>query len=129
MQPGEMQPEREHNFKGDKTTPGEFQDRKNREARNGWFSFDMKVLPDQPVIVHVEYWGGFPGNKTFNILVNEEVIATENISSIRDGQWVDMDYPVPAKLTKGKNMVTVKFNAFYGHMAGPVFGVRTLKNL
>jgi DUF1680 family protein len=129
VQPGEMQPEREHNFKGDKTTPGEFQDRKNREARNGWFSFDMKVLPDQPVIVHVEYWGGFPGNKTFNILVNEEVIATENISSIRDGQWVDMDYPVPAKLTKGKNKVTVKFNAFYGHMAGPVFGVRTLKNL
>ncbi len=128
VQPGEMQPEREHNFKGESTTPGEFQDRKNREARNGWFSFDMKVLPDQPVILHVEYWGGFPGSKTFNILVDEEVVGTENISNISDGQWIDIDYPVPVSLTKGKSKVTVKFNAFYGHMAGPVFGVRTLKD-
>lgn len=127
VQPGEMQPERNHNFKGERTTPGEFQDRKNREARNGWFSFDMKVLPDQSNVLLVEYWGGFPGSKTFNILVNEEVIATENISNIRDGQWIDMEYPIAANLTKGKNKVTVKFNAFYGHMAGPVFGVRTLK--
>lgn len=127
VQPGEMQPEREHNFKGEKTTPGEFQERKNREARDGWFSFDMKVLPDQPNILHVSYWGGFPGNKTFNILINEEVIATENISNIRDGQWIDMEYPVAPALTKGKSKVSVKFKAFYGHMAGPVFGVRTLK--
>jgi uncharacterized protein len=127
VQPGEMQPERDHNFKGERTTPGEFQDRKNREARNGWFSFDMKVQPDQPNILHVEYWGGFPGSKTFNILVNEEVIGTENISNIRDGQWIDIEYPIPESLTRGKSRVTVKFNAFYGHMAGPVFGVRTLR--
>jgi hypothetical protein len=127
VQPGEMQPERNHNFKGERTTPGEFQDRKNREARNGWFSFDMKVLPDQPNILLVEYWGGFPGSKTFNILVNEEVIGTENISNIKDGQWIDIEYPIAPNLTKGKSKVTVKFNAFYGHMAGPVFGVRTLK--
>jgi hypothetical protein len=127
VQPGEMQPERDHNFRGEKTTPGDFQDRKNREARSGWFSFDMKVIPDQPNAVQVEYWGGFPGSKTFNILVDGEIIATENISNIRDGQWVDMEYPVPASLTKGKSRVTVKFSAFFGHMAGPVFGVRTLK--
>ena len=127
VQPGEMQPERDHNFKGEKTTPGEFQDRKNREARSGWFSFDMKVVPDQPNLLHVEYWGGFPGSKTFNILVNDEVIATENISNIKDGQWIDIEYPIAQTLTNGKSKVTVKFNAFYGHMAGPVFGVRTLK--
>lgn len=80
------------------------------------------------VILQVGYWGGFPGSKTFNILVNEQVIGTENISNIRDGQWIDIDYPIPVNLTQGKSKVTVKFNAFYGHMAGPVFGIRTLKH-
>jgi hypothetical protein len=87
----------------------------------------MKVLPDQPVIINVEYWGGFPGNKTFDILVNGNKIATENISNIREGQWIDIDYSVPAELTCGKSKVTVTFKSFFGHMAGPVFGVRTLK--
>lgn len=127
VQPGEMQPEREHNFKGEKTTPYMFQDRMYRESRGGWFSFDMKVLPDQPVIVNVEYWGGFPGSKTFDIMVGDTKIATQNISSIREGQWIDIDYPVPEELTRGKSKITVTFKAFYGHMAGPVFGVRTLK--
>jgi hypothetical protein len=117
VQPGEMQPERDHNFKGEKTTPGEFQDRKNRESRSGWFSFDMKVTPDAPVVLLVEYWGGFPGNKTFNILVNDQVIGTENISNIRDGQWIDIEYPVPSSYTLGKSKITVKFSAYYGHMA------------
>ncbi|MDD4644358.1 MAG: glycoside hydrolase family 127 protein [Bacteroidales bacterium] len=127
VQPGEMQPERNHNFQGEKTTPGEFQDRKNREARSGWFSFDMKVSSDHENILMVEYWGGFPGAKTFNILVNNEVIATENITNIKDGQWIDIEYPVKHNLTEGKSKITVKFEAFKGHMAGPVFGVRTLK--
>jgi len=127
VQPGEMQPERNHNFQGEKTTPGEFQDRKNREARSGWFSFDMKVSSDHENILMVEYWGGFPGAKTFNILVNNEVIATENITNIKDGQWIDIEYPVKPNLTQGKSKITVKFEAFKGHMAGPVFGVRTLK--
>ncbi|MCK9325124.1 MAG: glycoside hydrolase family 127 protein [Bacteroidales bacterium] len=127
VQPGEMQPERDHNFKGVNTTPGEFNDRKNREARSGWFSFDMKVLPDEPVVLHVEYWGGFPGNKTFEILVDGQRIAEENISNIRDGHWVNKDYPIPQELTRNRTQVTVKFNSFFGHMAGPVFGIRTLR--
>lgn len=130
IQPGEMQPERDHNFKGEKTEPGYFKERANRESRGGWFSFDMKVVPDKPVALVVDYWGGFPGAKTFDILVNEQVIATENISGIKDGYFIDMQYEIPEKLTHGKNKITVKFKAHPRNMAGPVFGVRTvnLKN-
>lgn len=37
--PGEMQPERDHQLKGEKTQPGEFNGHKFREAKEaGWFS-------------------------------------------------------------------------------------------
>ncbi|UCH13177.1 MAG: glycoside hydrolase family 127 protein [Bacteroidales bacterium] len=127
VQPGEMQPERDHNFKGERTYARSFKERRNREARSGWFSFDMTILPDKPVNLVVEYWGGFPGSKTFDILVNGEVIATENISNKKDGEFILIQYDIPENITRGKNKVTVKFESHPGNMAGPVFGVRMIK--
>jgi uncharacterized protein len=127
VQPGEMQPERDHNFKGERTTPGTFKERANRESRSGWFSFNMKVKPDVPVSLVVEYWGGFPGAKTFDIMVNDNVIATENISGKKDGQFINVQYDIPKEITKGKSRVTAKFQAHPGNTAGPVFGVRTIR--
>jgi len=127
VQPGEMQPERDHNFQGERTSAGVFNGRKNRETRGGWFSFDLAVYKGQPMGLAVEYWGGFPGSKTFDILVNDNLIKTENISNIKDGEYVDITYDIPDEITFDKTVVTVKFKAHEGHMAGPVFGVRTIK--
>jgi uncharacterized protein len=125
--PGQMQPERDHSFRGDKTTPGSFKDRANRESRGGWFSFVMKVKGDIPNALAVEYWGGFPGAKTFDILVNDKLIVTENISNKKDGQFITVQYDIPQEITKGKTTVTVKFLAHQNNMAGPVFGIKTFK--
>ncbi len=127
VQPGEMQPERDHNFRGEKTTPGTFKERTNRESRSGWFSFDMKIKPDVPVSLVAEYWGGFPGAKTFDILVNDKIIATENISGKKEGQFINVQYDIPENMTKGKSRLTIKFQAHAGNTAGPVFGIRTIK--
>jgi DUF1680 family protein len=127
VQPGEMQPERNHNFKGEKTTAGGFKERANREARGGWFSYDLKITADAPVALAVEYWGGFPGAKTFDILVNNKVIATENISDKKDGQFIIEQYDIPEEISRGRFKVNVKFQAHPGNMAGPVFGVRTVR--
>ncbi|MBN1417016.1 MAG: glycoside hydrolase family 127 protein [Bacteroidales bacterium] len=127
VQAGEMQPERDHNFKGEKTEPYYFKERAFRESRGGWFSYDMKVLPDQPLALVVDYWGGFPGAKTFDILINDKIIATENISNKKDGQFISPEYKIPGELTKGKRKITVKFQAHPRNMAGPVFGVRVIK--
>jgi DUF1680 family protein len=127
VQPGEMQPERDHNFKGEKTTSGGFKERANRESRSGWFSFDMKINPHLPAALIVEYWGGFPGAKTFDILINDKVIATENTSGKKDGQFINVQYDIPDELSRGKSKITVKFRAHPGNTAGPVFGVRTIK--
>lgn len=127
VRPGEMQPERDHNFQGEKTRAGSFKNRKNRESRGGWFSFDMKVFMGQPMALVVEYWGGFPGSKTFDILVDGQKIATENTANKKDGQFIDIKYDIPDELTFGKRKITVKFKAHQGHMVGPVFAVRIIK--
>jgi DUF1680 family protein len=127
VQPGEMQPEGNHNFKGDKTGPGAFKERAYREARGGWFSFDLKVKPDVPIALVVEYWGGFPGAKTFDILANDKIIATENISNKKDGLFFYGNYDIPSEITKGRSKINVMFRAHQGNTAGPVFGIRTIK--
>lgn len=128
VQPGEMQPERDHNFKGDSVYIDVMKDRKARVAnRGGWFSFDMKVMTGQPMALVVDYWGGYTGGKTFDILVNDQKIATENISGKKDGAFIDVKYPIPDSLTLTRNMITVKFAGHVGHRTGPVFGVRTIK--
>jgi hypothetical protein len=127
VQPGERDLEKEHGFKGESARPGSFRRRRYREAREGWFSYDMKVFKGQPMALAVDYWGGYPGSKTFDILVDGEVIATEDISNKKDGHFVNVIYDIPDKLTFGKDKITVTFKAHTGNTAGPVFGVRTIK--
>jgi uncharacterized protein len=127
VQPGEMQPERNHNFKGEKSSVYSYKERACRDSRGGWFSFDLKTLSGSAVALVVDYWGGFPGAKTFDILVNDKIIATENISNKKDGQFISVQYDIPEELLKNRSRSTVKFQAKTGNMAGPVFGVRTIR--
>lgn len=41
---------------------------------------------------------------------------------------MDVTYDIPADLTKGKQNVTVKFQAHPGAVAGGVFGCRIMKS-
>jgi DUF1680 family protein len=125
---GEMQPEREHNFRDEKSSIVEYKTRKAREAdREGWFAFDMKITKGQPTALAVEYWGGYTGSKTFDILVGDQIIATQNISDAAPGKFINIVYNIPESLTAGKDKVAVKFVGHEGHRAGPVFMVRTIK--
>jgi len=127
VQPGEMQPERNHNFKGEKSSAGSFKERASRDSRGGWFSFDLKTNTNSPVALVVDYWGGFPGAKTFDILANNKIIATENISNKKEGQFVSVQYDIPEELVKGRSKITIRFQAQPNNMAGPVFGVRIIR--
>ncbi len=124
---GEMQPERDHNFQGENTWAGEFKGKHSRESRDGWFSVDMKVYKGQPMGLVVEYWGGYPGSRTFDILINDELLATENTANMQEERFVDVTYDIPDGMTVDKTTVTVTFRAHKGHTAGPVFSVRTIK--
>ena len=128
FQPGEMQPERDHSFSGDSIYVIDFRNRKGRVAnRGGWFGMEMKVKPKVAMDLTVEYWGGFTGSKTFDIVVDDQVIATENISGKADGQFIQVTYSIPEGLTQDKEKVQVNFKPHIGNRAGPIFGVRTVE--
>lgn len=125
---GRMQPERDHNFKGEKANKGIFRSRHWRDARGGgWFSFEMKVLPDSPVKLACLYWGSDGPGKDFDLLIDDKKIATERLNQNNPGRFFNTTYDVPAELTKGKNKVTVKFKAHAWRTAGGLFECRTTK--
>ncbi len=125
---GEMQPERDHNVAGEKTGAGEFNGRKFRHATDGgWFSFEMAVLPEEPAELLCTFWGSEQGPRTFDILIDGTKIAEQSLSNDRPGEFVDVAYPIPADLTRGKQKVTVKLQARPGNFAGGLFGCRTTK--
>ncbi|MGQ9462915.1 MAG: hypothetical protein ACUVTP_07610 [Candidatus Fervidibacter sp.] len=45
----------------------------------------------------------------------------------KPGHFIDVTYPIPLELTKGKEKVTVKFQAHPNCIAGGVFGIRMVK--
>ena len=128
MIPGRMQPERDHNFKGENTHKGLFQDRHWRDARSGgWFSFEMKVAPDTPVKLACLYWGSDGPGRDFDILIDNKKIATERLNQNRPGQFFIVTYDISEDLTKDKAKITVKFKAHPWRTAGGLFDCRTVK--
>jgi len=127
VQPGEPQLETDHKLQGENTQSGELNGRRWRHAPDGWFSYDVKVLPDQPISLGVTYWGSDAGNRSFDVLVNGETVATQRLERNHPEEFFDETYAVPASLTQGKDHVTVRFQAKPGNTAGGVFGLRVLK--
>ncbi|HPS13341.1 MAG TPA: glycoside hydrolase family 127 protein, partial [Prolixibacteraceae bacterium] len=126
---GEMQPERDHQFRDDKSWVGEHKTKKFREVeRNGSMSFRMNVLKDKPVSLVLEYWGGFSGMKTFDILVEGQVIATQDLDKITGSKFVYVTYDLPDELIQNKKAIEVKIVPKKGHRAGPVFTAMTIKH-
>lgn len=129
FQPGEMQPERDHNFDGEKVRTGTYQDRKWRDAFDGgWFAFDMKVDTAKKSQLIVTYWGGDDGPRSFDILVNDVKIATQTLHNPQPGKFWDKPYDIPAEAIKGKEVIRVKFQATDARsVAGGVYGCRVVR--
>ena len=128
FQLGEMQPERNHNFQNNKAWVNEFKHKKYREVdRGGWLSFELDVYAGQPMQLAMEYWGGFPGSRTFDIYVNGTKLATENLSNANPGNFFYKYYDLPDKLTVNGGKIKVKLVPVDGHRAGPLFSARTMK--
>jgi len=127
---GEMQPERDHSFTGEGLETGEEHGQKWRSAeRGGSFSFVMKVDQSAGNTLICSYWGGDHRGRIFNIQVDGQTIATQDLNGYKESRFYDIPYPVPQELVKGKTSVTVKFSARASNNAvGPVYGtIRLVK--
>jgi hypothetical protein len=107
---------------------GVYLDRPVRDAINGGFiSYVLKVDPVRPVTLRCTYWGNDNHRRRFDILINDHVIATEQLEFNDPGRFFCVDYDLPLKLTAGKTEVTVVFQAYPKNTAGGIYGCRVLR--
>ncbi|HEV9035451.1 MAG TPA: beta-L-arabinofuranosidase domain-containing protein [Puia sp.] len=128
---GEMQPERDHSFTGEGLQTGDGHGRKWRSAEDGgWFSFVIKVDSAAQNTLLCSYWGDDHRGRIWDIQVDGQTIATQNLTSFKQSKFYEIAYPVPTELVHGKQTVTVRFAAHGKRTAvGPVSGViRMVRN-
>ncbi|MBV5314977.1 MAG: glycoside hydrolase family 127 protein [Prolixibacteraceae bacterium] len=110
MRFGEMQPERDHQFEGEKAIVGERLGKKIREtSANGWIEFNMSVKADEAQLLMASFYGNV-GSRSFSIFVDGKYLTTETIHWMGD-RFVDKSYPIPIDMTKGKELVRIRFQA------------------
>ena len=76
------------------------------------------------------YWGDDHRGRIFDIQVDGQTIATQNLGSFKQSKFYEISYPVPQELVRGKQTVTVRFAARSPQNGvGPVSGViRMVRN-
>ena len=74
-----------------------------------------------------EYWGSDVPPRTFDILIDGEIVATQALNQDRPGRFFEIEYAIPPEMTEGKEKITVRFQAHEGHTAGGVFDCAILK--
>lgn len=128
MRIGEMQPERDHNFEGERTNTGEVDGVRWRDANNGgWFQFTMETKGETAAVLQCAYFGGDGAGREFDIKVDGQIIATEKLKQRLNTRFYTVDYAIPEALLKGKQSITVRFQALEGKTAGGLFGCRLLR--
>jgi Family of unknown function (DUF6805)/Domain of unknown function (DUF4190) len=121
--------EQAHGLQCQGSGTGNFYGKNWRDAADGgWFSYSLKVDPVRPMSLYCTYWGNDsdPG-RLFDILVNDQVIATQKLDFNDPGHFFDVEYEIPKSLTAGQSEITVEFQAHPGMSAGGVFGLQMLK--
>ena len=125
---GEQQPEVDHNLQSLRSESGGGGDGHWRDARDGgYFQYDVKVDPDKKNELRASYFGSDGGNRRFDVLANDALLATVSLTADRPGEMIEEVYELPLELTGGRDHVTVRFQAKPGSTAGGVFGLRVVR--
>jgi hypothetical protein len=121
---GDESAEQAHAMQGSGTALQSFEGRNYRVAdTNGWFSWALKVLPDVPQELNIEFGGERlrPANAV-DILVDNSKLA-----AVRLGGGPREEYYLLTNLVKGRENITVRFQAGTGARVGGVAGVSVTK--
>ncbi len=127
--PAQQQPEVDHSLKSSNSKSGNYQNEFWRNASDGgFFSYVMRTNMEPNLSLMVRYRSDETGAIQFDILIDGEKLATENLAK----KWnkpgfVNLEYKLPDSMIAGKKSVEVRFQAAPGNTAGRVFDVRILR--
>ena len=130
MRLGEMQPERDHNLtSSERSYVSEAMGKTGREARaDGFFAFGMKVDSTLANALLCTYIGD-DNDRSFDILIDDVKIASQELQLKTSGTFYDIEYPIPAALIAWirKTKVMVRVQSTNAKTAGRMFGCRTIR--
>jgi DUF1680 family protein len=129
-QPGEMQPERDFNFRGaDDARVTRVMGRPGRMG-SSWFSFDLPVESDRPMSLVVTYFSDDRSRRpiSFDILMDGQRICHQEFTRSRPPRFFDVVYPIDAGIIKSKEKVTIRFEAKERNSIASVFGIRMIRS-
>ena len=131
VNPGEQQPETDHNMEADVTERGNTEGVFFRDARDGhFFSYLMQTKGETNLSLQLKFWGQDEWRTSeFDIYVNDKLLCSVNNSHRwRTTQFKTVDYAIPSEFVNGKKEIRVKFVAHKGKQVGQIYGVRLVKN-
>ena len=127
---GEQQPEADHYLTTKNSRTGNFNGEAWRTADSGGhLTMNVNTQGEKDLALRVRYYGNETGNKTFDILINDILLTTENTS----GKWgadrfEDVEYPLPAELLDSESPLKVTFRPQKGSSTGGIYQLRIVKN-
>lgn len=129
VQPGEMQPERDHQFEGEHVGYGVQSNRKYRDTwPSGHFSFTLKVQSRQQNHLVVMYTKEIESMKSFDITIDGVKLEKGHVELVELNTFVQIKYEIPNQATMGKEQVKVSFRAHEGQKVPKVFAIRVIKD-
>ena len=131
VQPGEQQPETDHQMLTDQSYTGNSNDVFFRDARDGhFFSYLMKTGGRTDLNLRLKYWGvGEWKTHEFDIFVDDVLVqSVNNTGKYRISEFKYETYEIPANLLEGKQQIRVKFVAKPHRQIGEIYEVRLVKN-
>lgn len=106
---GDHRSDREHNFQAYRFQTGERFGRKWVKSPQ-WFRYDLNVDSTQPNTLKCTYWGG-DKECSFDILIDGLRATSQILNGGKDTEFIDVKYPIPQELLRGKKRVAVMFRA------------------
>lgn len=123
---GDSSSEKSHQLEALTLNRGEAGGKRWIDINNGWLSFNLKTDAVKNMYIKFRYWGSDSSDeqhvRLFDICVFDEsagkyaAISTQSLEKQAPGEWYDVLYPIPARLTNGKQQVNIRVDAkgFYG---------------
>jgi hypothetical protein len=131
VQPGETEREREFNQQGEDTSRIGLAGRPGRRASK-WFSFELPVNAEAEMKLIVTYHTEERATRTFEILVDGVRVGEQTVERYHpgssSGRFFDVEYAIPADSVKGRQKVTVRFQAKSGNETAAVYGIRVIRS-
>lgn len=130
VQPGEQQPETDHQMETDESYTGNTNNVFYRDARNGhYFSYLMQTDGLTNLKLRLKYWGvGEWKSHEFDIYIDDVLLRSiNNTGKYRISEFKAEAYNIPDTLLQDKKQIRVKFVAKPNKQIGEIYEVRLIK--